>query len=73
MGLAEITSRDAVLRAIREYDDLGREAFLAKYHFQKARKFVVVHDGREYDSKPLLAAAHGFQFPEAGPLLVRSS
>jgi MoxR-like ATPase len=69
MGLAEITSRDAVLHAIREYDDLGRDAFLAKYNFQKARKFVVVHDGREYDSKPLLAAAHRFQFPEAGPLV----
>jgi hypothetical protein len=53
---------------MREYDALGREAFLAKYGFGKATKFVVVDGGHEYDSKALLAAAHGFEHPDEGPL-----
>lgn len=61
MGPADVTSRDAVVRAMREYDDLGQEAFLSKYGFRKSTKFVVIRDGHEYESKALLAAAHGFQ------------
>ena len=53
---------------MREYDALGREPFLAKYGFGKATKFVVVDGGREYDSKAVLAAAHGFEHPDEGPL-----
>jgi MoxR-like ATPase len=53
---------------MREHDALGREAFLAKYGFGKATKFVVVDGGHEYDSKALLAAAHGFEHPDEGPL-----
>jgi MoxR-like ATPase len=53
---------------MREYDALGREGFLAKYGFGKATKFVVVDGGREYDSKALMAAAHGFEHPSEGPL-----
>lgn len=68
MGPADVTSRDAVLRAMREYDELGRDAFLAKYGFSRSTKFVVSDDGREYDSKALLAAAHGFQYPDQGAL-----
>jgi KAP family P-loop domain len=68
MGPGDVTSRDAVVRAMREYDELGQEAFLAKYGFGRSTKFVVADDGREYDSKALLAAAHGFQHPDEGPL-----
>jgi hypothetical protein len=53
---------------MQEYDEIGRDAFLAKYGFGKSRKFVVSHEGREYDSKALLAAAHGMQHPDQGPL-----
>jgi hypothetical protein len=69
MGPADVTSRDAVLQAMQEYDQMGREAFLDKYGFSRSRKFVVFHEGRRYDSKALLAAAHGFQYPDQGPLL----
>ncbi|MEU8361059.1 AAA family ATPase [Nonomuraea sp. NPDC048882] len=68
MGPKDVTSRDAVLEAIKEYDRLGREKFLTKYDFDRSRKFVVAYDGHEYDSKPLLAAAHGYQYTELGPL-----
>ncbi len=59
MGLAALT-RTAVLAAIREYDTLGRDGFLARYEFKRSRKYVVLHDGRFYDSKALCGAAHGF-------------
>jgi hypothetical protein len=59
----DVTSREAIRRAMSEYGALGREAFLAKYGFGKATKFVVVDGDREYDSKALLAAAHGFEHP----------
>src|ERR1700753_2073883 len=68
MGPRDVTSQDAVLSAMREQDELGRKAFLDKYGFKRATKFVVLHDGKEYDSKALLAAAHRFEHPELGPL-----
>ena len=57
MGLADVTA-DAVLTAMLEYDDLGQDSFLTQYGFGRARKFVLVHDGRAYDSKAILGAAH---------------
>lgn len=68
MGWNEITSRDSVLRAIKEFDELGREAFLRRYGFGRAARYAVEHEGSSYDAKALLGAAHGFQFPEKGPL-----
>jgi hypothetical protein len=59
MSLALLTSREAVLAAIREFDEIGRDAFLAKYRFGPARGFLVEHDGRLYDSKALVGAAVG--------------
>jgi MoxR-like ATPase len=61
-------SRDAVLAAIDEFDRLGRDEFLDKYGFGVARDYVVIHEGREYDSKALLGAAFGYEHPEDGPL-----
>ncbi|MFF7529630.1 HNH endonuclease [Streptomyces bobili] len=37
---------------------MGREAFLDEYHFGKARSYVLVHDGQEYDSKAIAGVAH---------------
>lgn len=41
---------------------------MKKYGFHKARKFFLIIDGREYDSKAIVGAAYGYQFPEKGPL-----
>jgi MoxR-like ATPase len=68
VSLRDLTDPDAVLRAIREFDELGRDAFLEKYGFASSRQYVLVLNGREYDSKPIVAAAHGFQHPQLGPL-----
>ncbi|MER5948270.1 HNH endonuclease [Streptomyces sp. NPDC001904] len=51
-------TRDAVLQAIAEYDELGRSGFLGKYGFSEARSYLLLHEGREYDSKAVAGAAH---------------
>jgi len=68
MSLTELTSRDAVLLAMMEFDGLGRNAFLAKYGFAPSSRYQVVNSGRAYDSKAIAGAAFGFQFPKRGAL-----
>ncbi|MEU3157498.1 HNH endonuclease [Streptomyces griseoincarnatus] len=51
-------TRVAVLKAIAEYDQLGRQEFLSKYGFSGARSYLLLHEGREYDSKAIAGVAH---------------
>jgi hypothetical protein len=69
MALRDLSSSDAVLQALSEFDQLGRDAFLAKYGFGPARSYELLHDGKHYDPKAIIGAAHGYQFLERGPLL----
>lgn len=59
MALKDIT-RQAVLAAIAEYDRVGQSAFLSRYGFDSARLYLLIHDGKSYDSKAIVGAAHGF-------------
>ena len=59
MALSELT-RQEILRATQEYDRLGRDAFLDKYGFGRARSYFLVHHGKTYDSKAIVGVAHGF-------------
>lgn len=68
MAVKDITSRQAVLDALAEYDRLGQAAFLRKYGFGHAREFFLVVGSTEYDSKAIAGVAHGYQFPQDGPL-----
>jgi hypothetical protein len=68
MTLSELTSSQAVLAAIEECDRLGRDAFLEKYGFGRARNYYLVYRGRRYDSKAIVGAAYGFQYPSRGAL-----
>ena len=70
--LSRLTSRDAVLAAMAESDELGRDQFLDKYGFGKSQTYFVVFEGKRYDSKPILAAAWGNQFPDEGPLAYKA-
>ena len=47
--LTEITSQEAVLKAIAEADELGREGFLEKYGFGPSRSYFLRHDGTDYE------------------------
>lgn len=72
MTLAAITDRRAVEAAVNECDKLGRSAFLRKYGFGPARSYYLLYRGGRYDSKAIAGAAHGYQFPDLGPLTADS-
>ena len=59
MALRELSQRE-ILQAVAEYDRLGQDRFLEKYEFGAARSYLVVIDGKTYDSKAIVGAAHGF-------------
>jgi 5-methylcytosine-specific restriction protein A len=66
VALPELSSRE-VLQAVAEYDRLGQNRFLEKYGFGAARSYRLVVDGKTYDSKAIVGAAHGF-LPGQEPL-----
>jgi hypothetical protein len=68
MSLSELTDPEAVRQAIAEFDRMGRAAFLQRYGFGKARDYLLRESGRSYDSKAIVGAAFGYQFPDRGPL-----
>jgi len=68
MSLKDLTHRSAVLKAINEYDQKGREAFLREHGFGPARNYYLVYQGKSYDSKAIAGVAHGYQHPNLGPL-----
>ncbi|MFJ9021648.1 HNH endonuclease [Streptomyces sp. NPDC102259] len=53
-------SRDGVLKAIAEYEEWGRDRFLSEYGYKPATGYLLVHDGRTYDSKAIAGVAHKF-------------
>jgi 5-methylcytosine-specific restriction protein A len=59
VALRELSRRE-ILRAVAEYDRLGPERLLEKYGFGAARSYWLVIDGKTYDSKAIVGAAHGF-------------
>lgn len=59
MALSDIGRRE-VLRAVEEFDQDGRSAFLRGYGFKPSRAYFLVVDGRHYDSKAIVGAAHGY-------------
>jgi len=48
----------ALLAAIKEFNDLGRDKFLKKYDFSRSSKFYLIHEQRIYDTKALVGAAY---------------
>src|SRR5438132_229246 len=68
MSLADLTDPNAIEKATEEADALGPQGFLAKYGFSPSREYFLRHNGILYDSKAIVAAAHGYQHPDLGPL-----
>jgi hypothetical protein len=71
MPLSALTSRDALRQAVAEFDEIGRDRFLAKYGFGRSRAYFALIDGKRYDAKAIVGAAYGFQYPEQGALTAR--
>ena len=59
MGLTELSDPKAILAAVAEFDEIGREEFLTKYGFGPSRSYFLLLNGKLYDSKPIMGAAHG--------------
>ena len=51
-------TREDVLCAIREYDELGQGAFLDKHGFGPATAYLLMYNGHAYDSKAILGVAY---------------
>ncbi len=69
MGYRDVTSQDAVVEAIREFDTFSEpQDFLSLYGFGVAQIYVLRYEGRSYPPKAILGVAHKFQFPEVGHL-----
>src|SRR6266545_2357455 len=62
MSLSDLTQA-FVLRALQQFDELHRDAFLAQYGFGRSRGYYLVHNGRRYDSKAIAGAAHQYVGP----------
>ena len=65
----DVVTRVSVLRAIEEYDELGRTQFLEKYGFGKAKTTWLIHREHSYDSKAIIGVARGYARPDLGPLV----
>lgn len=60
MGFWDPVTRSDVVRAMDEYDRLGQERFLSEHGFGPARAYILLHDGKSYDSKAVLGVAYKF-------------
>lgn len=60
-------TRDSVLKAMAEFDALGRKTFLRKYHYRPSAAYRIRHERRLYDSKAILGVAYGIEH-ECDPL-----
>ena len=69
MELSSLSDPSAVLKAIDEFDRIGRTAFLTKYGFGEAVSYFIRWNGCYYDSKAIAGAAVGYQAPDKRPLL----
>ncbi len=68
MALIDLTDKNAVISALDEFVEIGRDAFLKKYGFGKSREYLVRYGEHLCDSKAILGAAHGYQHEQLGPL-----
>jgi hypothetical protein len=50
--------RQHVRQAAAEYDRLGRDEFLDLHHFGTATAYLLILDGKSYDSKAILGVAY---------------
>ena len=58
MAISEINKPESVIQAVKEFDLIGRDAFLSKYGFSPSKVYFLKLKDKEYDSKAILGAAH---------------
>lgn len=60
---SSITERRAILDAMAEYDVLGGDRFLEQYGYGRSTRYVLRHNGNDYESKAIVGVAFWHQFP----------
>ncbi len=60
--LSLVTSTDAVMAAIAECNQLGRDKFLERYGYKYSRLYPLHYDDHIYDSKAIACVAFGKQY-----------
>ncbi len=68
MSLDDIKKPESIDAALAEFQKLGRPDFLKKYGFGQSREYFLVKSGVLFDSKAVVGAAHGYEFPNLGSL-----
>src|ERR1700733_13287831 len=58
MAFWDVVSEHHVRQAVAEYDRLGQDEFLANYGFGRATAYLLIVDGKAYDSKAILGVAY---------------
>jgi hypothetical protein len=66
--MSKMRDRESVLKAIEEFDTLGREQFLKRHGFGPSRTYFLIHSGKRYDPKAIVGVAYGYENPSHGPL-----
>ena len=56
--------REAVLEAIAQYDRLGQNEFLSRHSSNRHAKYLLVYEGRRYESRAIAKVAFKIQHPE---------
>lgn len=64
MAKLKDVTRKAILLAMIEYNEMGREAFLSKYGYKRANRFYIVKGRRRFDSKAIIGVAAGLRCNE---------
>ena len=54
--MPKVTDKNIVLKAMVEFKELGREAFLEKYHFGKAKSTLLFMKGKNMIQKLFMAS-----------------
>ena len=70
MALNDVTA-EGVERAIAEFENMGRDSFLARFGFGRSQGYFLVRADNRYDSKAIVGVAHGYDRPDLGPLLAQ--
>jgi predicted HAD superfamily Cof-like phosphohydrolase len=58
MAFWDVVAEHHVQQAVAEYDRLGQDEFLAHYGFGRATAYLLIVDGKAYDSKAILGVAY---------------
>jgi len=58
MAFWDVVAEHHVQQAVAEYDRLGQDEFLAHYGFGRATAYLLIVDGKAYDSKAILSFAY---------------